>query len=170
MTFYSYFTNYSTYFKQAKWENFYDDPDKVAIPYEKYLTKMQRLIILRIFRPDRILNAIQKFITEQMGSKYTEPPGFSLNSSFNDSAPHIPLVFLLSPGVDPLSHIYRLAKEKDMNGKIYSISLGQGQGVIALRMIEDAQKNGWWVVLQNCHLAVSFLKDIERTCSEVPFL
>ena len=68
---------------------------------------MQKLIILRIFRFDRILNGIQKFITEQMGSKYTEPPGFLLNSSFIESAPHIPLVFLLSPGVDPLSHIYR---------------------------------------------------------------
>ena len=68
---------------------------------------MQKLIILRIFRFDRILNGIQKFITEQMGSKFTEPPGFLLNSSFIESAPHIPLVFLLSPGVDPLSHIQR---------------------------------------------------------------
>ena len=128
---------------------------------------MQKLILLRIFRFDCILNGIQKFIAEQMGSKYTDPPGFSLSSSFNDSAPHIPLVFLLSPGVDPISHIYRFANEKQMSTKISTISLGQGQGSISLKMIEEAQKNGCWVVLQNCHLAVSFLKDIERICSEV---
>lgn len=120
-----------------------------------------------MLRPDRILNAIQKFITEQMGSKYTEPPSFSLSSSFKDSAPHVPLIFILSPGVDPLTHFYRLAEEEKMTNKIHLISLGQGQGPIALKMIEDALKNDWWVVLQNCHLAVSFLGEIERICSEV---
>lgn len=88
-------------------------------------------------------------------------------SSYKDSQPHIPLIFILSPGVDPLMHLYKLAKEQNMSDKIYTISLGQGQGPIALRMIQDAIANGGWVVLQNCHLAVSFLKEIERICSEV---
>lgn len=57
-----------------------------------------------------------------------------------------------------------------MNERIHTISLGQGQGAIALNMISDAKKNGWWIVLQNCHLAASFLKEIERICSEVIFL
>jgi len=54
-----------------------------------------------------------------------------------------------------------------MSAKIHTISLGQGQGAIALNLIEDAKKNGAWIVLQNCHLAISFLKEIERICSEV---
>lgn len=56
-----------------------------------------------------------------------------------------------------------------MGSKINTISLGQGQGSIALNMINDAKKNGRWIVLQNCHLAISFLKEIERTCSDVIF-
>lgn len=46
--------------------------------------------------------------------------------------------------------------------RVESISLGQGQGPIAERMIYDALKNGKWVFLQNCHLAVSWLLPMEE--------
>lgn len=110
---------------------------------------------------------MQRFIANQIGAKFTEPPSFSLTTSYNDSHPHTPLIFILSPGIDPLLHLFKLAEEKGMRDKIYLISLGQGQGPIALKMIEDAILTGSWVVLQNCHLAVSFLGELERICSEV---
>ncbi len=102
-----------------------------------------------------------------MGSKFTEPPAFSLSASFENSASHIPLIFILSPGVDPLSHLFKLAHEKNMGDKVCLISLGQGQGPIALNMIEEGIKKGSWVVLQNCHVAASFLSTLEKVCSDV---
>lgn len=154
-------------FKGDVWKSYYNDPTKTKIPFDKQLNKLEKLIVLRIFRPDRIIAAVQRFITEQLGSKFTEPPSFSLANSYKDSTPYIPLIFVLSPGVDPLMHLYKLADEFGMREKIFSISLGQGQGPIAIRMIDEAVRTGWWVVLQNCHLAASFLLDLERICSEV---
>ena len=45
--------------------------------------------------------------------------------------------------------------------QINVISLGQGQGKKAEILLEKSRKDGNWVMLQNCHLAKSWMGKME---------
>ncbi|KAH8046934.1 1-aminocyclopropane-1-carboxylate synthase [Aureococcus anophagefferens] len=78
-------------------------------------------------------------------ARFIEVPQFDLNGCFADSRCNTPLLFVLTPGADPMSALYKLAEEKGFMGKrLHAISLGQGQGDIAYAAISEAQDKGTW--------------------------
>ncbi|XP_044928668.1 dynein axonemal heavy chain 3 isoform X4 [Mustela putorius furo] len=153
------------------WRLIYDS----TLPHEenfpgnwKFLKGLERMVILRCLRPDKIIPAIREFIAEHMGDVYIEAPTFDLQGSYNDSSCCVPLIFVLSPGADPMAGLLKFADDLGMGGaRTQTISLGQGQGSIATKMINTAIKDGTWVVLQNCHLATSWMPMLEKICEEV---
>ncbi|GLE01654.1 hypothetical protein PINS_up010488 [Pythium insidiosum] len=154
------------------WRRIFDsaDPHLEKLPstaLEASLNSFQKMCVLRCLRPDRMTEAIQNFVVEHIGRRYIEPPPFDLASSFADSTVTTPIIFVLSTGSDPAKELLAFAEIMKMNRKLNSISLGQGQGTIAAKMIEDAITSGKWVLLQNCHLAISWMTQLERICDEI---
>ena len=77
-----------------------------------------------------------------------------------------PLIFVLSIGVDPMRDFLAFCDDQNMSKKNTAISLGQGQGPKAAQLVEQAVERGEWVLLQNCHLCVSWMPELERICEE----
>uniref|UniRef100_A0A8C8RTF4 Uncharacterized protein n=1 Tax=Pelusios castaneus TaxID=367368 RepID=A0A8C8RTF4_9SAUR len=155
-----------------EWRKIYDskEPHSVPLPkpWDKTLNALQKMIILRCLRSDKVKrHAIMIFVTDKLGKKFVEPPPFDLTKSYLDSNSTIPLIFVLSPGADPMSSLLKFANDKNMvANKFQAISLGQGQGPIATKMIREGMEEGTWVCLQNCHLAVSWMPMLEKICEE----
>jgi dynein heavy chain len=154
-----------------KWKEVADSKEPhLAIlpePYNEKLNQFQKILIMRCLRPDKIILSATEFVKRNLGVKFVEPPPFDLSKSYSDSNCCIPLLFILSPGADPMAQLLKFGQDKGFDGKKFNaISLGQGQGPIAARLIQEAQANGTWVCLQNCHLAVSWMSQLEKICEE----
>jgi len=89
----------------------------------------QKMLFVRSLRLDRLSFAITNFISNKLGPKFIEPPVLDVKSALEDSSCKTPLIFLLSPGVDPTNTLVGLATSNNMYYE--SLSLGQGQSLVA---------------------------------------
>lgn len=63
-----------------------------------------------------------------MSEKYVTPPIISFESIFEQSTTTSPIVFILSPGSEPASDLFKLAERIGFGtNKLKYLSLGQGQ-------------------------------------------
>ncbi|KAH0626110.1 hypothetical protein JD844_000881 [Phrynosoma platyrhinos] len=88
-------------------------------------------------------------------------------SVVEDSTTKTPLIFVLSPGVDPTSSLLQLAEQSGMSQRFHALSLGQGQAPIATRMIKDGVHQGNWVFLANCHLSLSWMPQLDKLVDQL---
>lgn len=144
-----------------------DEPYLVKLPekFEKILTDFYRLCIVKTLREEKLIFAIKQFIEKNFGKKYLESPPFSISNAYDDSLKITPLIFILSPGTNPVNFLKHFAKDKNI--KMTNISLGQGQGIIAKNAILSSKEKGEWVCLENCHLSKSWMPVLEELLEEV---
>eukprot|EP00792_Barthelona_sp_PAP020_P008883 TRINITY_DN3255_c1_g1_i1.p1 TRINITY_DN3255_c1_g1~~TRINITY_DN3255_c1_g1_i1.p1 ORF type:complete len:3803 (+),score=1118.83 TRINITY_DN3255_c1_g1_i1:106-11514(+) len=149
---------------ETLWRAFYDmeDPENRLLTeiFGNRLSPFYQLLLVRSIRPDRAMLAAQNYIRDRLGNEFVEPPPLSLESINIESQPNSPIVSLLSLGADPSNDIISLARHSKIN--ITSISMGQGQEVGARAALETCRQNGSWVLLQNCHLSLEFMIEIEN--------
>ncbi len=93
--------------------------------------------------------AARALVAAQLGPGFTEAPPLDLGACLADSAPGRPLIFVLSPGADPMAALAQLAAARGL-AQPASVSLGQGQGGRAAALVAAGAAAGAWVVLQAC--------------------
>ncbi|XP_039299154.1 dynein heavy chain 7, axonemal-like [Nilaparvata lugens] len=152
------------------WRQYYDDENpfeiKLPDPWEK-LSHFQKLIILRIFRADKLVPAIKVFVETHLGEHYVVSQQFDLEKSYQESSNITPLLFIQCAGVDPMTNLIQFAEKMQYKNKLQILSLGQGQGELASKTVEKAKLEGSWVCLQNCHLGLDWLSQLEHICENL---
>jgi dynein heavy chain len=151
-----------------RWRKFVDSecPEKEKFPGEwKNKTSLQHLCMMRALRPDRMTYAVRCFIEEKLGSKYITARSVEFAKSYEETSSSTPVFFILSPGVNPLKDVEKLGKKLGFTldaGNFHSVSLGQGQEIVAEDALDMASERGDWVILQNIHLVERWLPTLEK--------
>lgn len=106
------------------------------------------------------------YVSNTIGSQYLDPPNITVRDLWKDSDKRTPIIFVLSPGADPTASLLKLAEATDIQTQLHIISLGQGQGGPAETLIKKGKLQGKWVLLQNCHLARTWMPTLEKIVEE----
>jgi len=152
-----------------EWKRIFDSEmvhrEELPCGYAEKLSMLEKLCVLRCIRPDKIVEGVQDFVTAHFGQRFIESPPFEIEACFRDSYAVTPLIFVLTSGSDPTKDFMAFAES--YGRKVSAISLGQGQGPLAESLIRQGILRGSWILLQNCHLASSWMPTLEQICESL---
>ena len=117
----------------ANWRVVHDasEPHLQTFPaHFSRLSSVQKLLIVRVLRPDRVMPAVRDVVAEHMGDRFVSPPAFQLSACYADSSSTAPLVFVLSAGSDPTATLLQFASEREMDNRLHAISLGECTNIV----------------------------------------
>ena len=137
-----------------------DASTEIPAPYDT-LDLFHKLIIASCVARRKVVSLVRMLVRDVLGEKFIAQADVDLAAPFADTSSDTPLLFILSQGADPRESLERLAEKMGMGDKLSILSLGQGRGPTASKLIKQAKRNGHWVFLQNCHLCPSFLPALE---------
>ena len=158
------------------WRKWFDEsePENCPVPefedrivVQRSIGPFLRLVLVRSLREDRVGIACAQFIDQQLGSKFTAPITDTIFEVFQESAARKPVLYLLSAGTDPTNMIDELAKKKK-KFPTDKVSMGEGQEKVARDKNHAAFITGGWLILQNCHLGIDYMNEVEETLIKTP--
>ena len=153
----------------SEWRAFYDadDPENQPVPdyddkinADSALGPFLQFCLVRSFREDRLQVAANKYIMKMLDNEFGQPINDQISEIHSASLPNKPVLYLLSTGADPTSSIDDYAR-KFKKFPTKKTSMGEEMEGPALAQIKDGFKTGDWVILNNCHLSLEFMAEME---------
>ncbi|KAI4474528.1 hypothetical protein M0802_015568 [Mischocyttarus mexicanus] len=136
-------------------------------PWDKKLGPYQKLILAKIAKPDKIIYHIIYFVENYLGKMLNYSSQYTISQSYAESSCLRPILFILPSYSSPLSFLSAYASTIGYSSKYISLSMEDTQQKKAEILIKKAQEDGGWVFLQNCHLAVPWLFQLEKICEDL---
>ena len=127
-------------------------------------TALLKAMLVRCVRPERTLNALERYVTAVFGDNFEwrEHSRLDLRQAVErDSSCSSPVILCSEAGQDASAKIDALAVS--LNKSMLSVAMGSAEGYTeADRCVAMAAKSGAWVLLRNVHLCAEWLIVLEK--------
>lgn len=155
--------------EKEEWRQWYAHPEcERNFPTGFLLKPSQKVMVVKIFREERLLSALESFACQTLGLNNLNEVVNSVSAVYSiESSPETPILFVTSVGSDPSKDIEDFAYSSVGRDKFVQISMGGGQNEIALKSLETCSSEGNWLCLKNLHLVPNFLTDLEKTLNNL---
>ena len=77
--------------------------------FEDRLTPFQKAMVVNVINTNKLIGSLKQFVLEELGKLFIESPPFDLEGCLEDSTNITPIIFILSPGADPIAYLKNLA-------------------------------------------------------------
>merc|ERR1712061_293104 len=94
-----------------------------------------------------------------LDSRFSAPGTDAISDIYEESTCRKPVLYLLTAGSGPTFSIDELAKKKKYPTD--KVSMGEGQEKVAREKNNNAFLTGGWVILQNSHLGIGYMCELE---------
>lgn len=131
--------------------------------YKSRLSVFQQVLLVQIFRPERLQTALQSFVCKSLQINSTSGSQLQFKQIYkNESSPKTPTLFVVSAGSDPSAELEEFAAQEIGRENFLQLSMGGNQNELALKMLREAAVKGQWLCLKNLHLVTSWLPNLEK--------
>lgn len=129
-----------------------------------------QLLMIQVFRPDRLLSAARIFVSHIFGEGFLSAADQLLDLGpivENEIVSNKPILMCSVPGYDASSRVEDLSTQT--NQQLISIAIGSAEGFNqAENAIASSARQGRWVLLKNVHLAPQWLVTLEKRLHAMP--
>lgn len=122
---------------------------------------LRSLLILKLFRTDRLVPSAELFCKTLFGSSFYSPDA-PLSKTVHDVSALTPVALCSSPGFDASYKVDSLVASI-IGQRCTNIAMGSNESTaMADKALSTATSNGGWVLIKNVHLAPGWLQNLEK--------
>lgn len=122
--------------------------------------QLRSILLVKAFRIDRFVPAVEKFIVAAFGSRVFEG-GEDLDGVVAQVASTTPIALASNPGFDASYKVSNLVDQFQV--RCSNIAMGSNEGPrSADQALSEAAATGHWVLVKNVHLAPGWLQGLEK--------
>eukprot|EP00794_Sanderia_malayensis_P003656 gene3656-4173_t len=163
--------------QESQWKEYFDGPPNMICLCPKgfhHLKLFHKAMLWIAVKPNKALDAIHNLILCHLGPSFSAPVVRAFEDVYDVSEPTTPILILQSnkdkiTTQDPAIAIGALGRS--LKTQVVFISLGSAEQLLeAVRTIKDAIQNGYWLVLQNCHMENAWSTEFLRLIEEITSL